>query len=245
MRSAEAVIAEGRRIITESSSLLAELLSNNASDSQAENLSEDEIVKKILEARQNSRKIISNGIIYTPFASLPKIDYQVIVVGDGNVGKTAYVEKLRTGKFETEYVPTIGADIHPLQFNTNLGLVGFTVFDCAGQERFSGIRSGVKDPWSFTSGYYTGAQGAIIVYDCHSQASLSGVNNWIQQVRANCGDIPIVVCGNKCDLEGNPVHREIKGTMQWSISVKNNHNIEKPFLWLVRKLKNDPNIEFR
>jgi len=40
------------------------------------------------------------------------------------------------------YVPTIGVEVHELQFYTNRGPVIFSVWDCAGQQKFGGLRDG-------------------------------------------------------------------------------------------------------
>ena len=37
---------------------------------------------------------------------------------------------------------TMGVEVHPLDFQTNLGPIRFDVWDCAGQEKFGGLRDG-------------------------------------------------------------------------------------------------------
>ncbi|KAL1378067.1 hypothetical protein pipiens_015838 [Culex pipiens pipiens] len=63
-----------------------------------------------------------------------------------------------------------------------------------------------------------------------------------------CGNIPIVLCGNKVDIKDRKVkakgivfHR--KKNLNYDISAMSNYNFEKPFLWLARKLVGDPNLE--
>ncbi|CAF4850801.1 unnamed protein product, partial [Rotaria sp. Silwood2] len=41
-----------------------------------------------------------------------------------------------TGEFEKRYDATIGVEVRPLPFHTNLGKVIFNVWDTAGQEKF-------------------------------------------------------------------------------------------------------------
>jgi GTP-binding nuclear protein Ran len=45
-----------------------------------------------------------------------------------------------TGEFEKVYHATVGAEIHPLKFQTNRGLIIFNVWDTAGQEKFGGMQ---------------------------------------------------------------------------------------------------------
>ena len=57
-------------------------------------------------------------------------------------------------------------------------------------------------------------------------------------------NIPIVVCGNKCDLAFN-VEVNLKNKLQYyPVSAKSNYNFEKPFLWLARKLTGVANLTF-
>lgn len=39
-------------------------------------------------------------------------------------------------------IATLGVEVHPLLFHTNLGPIQFNVWDTAGQERFGGLRDG-------------------------------------------------------------------------------------------------------
>ena len=44
---------------------------------------------------------------------------QLVLVGDGGVGKTTFVKRHLTGEFEKKYVATLGVEVHPLEFHTN------------------------------------------------------------------------------------------------------------------------------
>jgi GTP-binding nuclear protein Ran len=37
---------------------------------------------------------------------------------------------------------TLGVEVHPLQFHTNVGMIIFNTWDTAGQEKFGGLRDG-------------------------------------------------------------------------------------------------------
>ncbi len=50
---------------------------------------------------------------------------------------------------------TVGVDVHPLSFHTNVGKVIFNCWDTAGQEKFGGLRDG----------YYVDGEAAIIMFD--------------------------------------------------------------------------------
>ena len=88
------------------------------------------------------------------------------------------------------------------------------------------------------------------MFDVTSRITYKNVPNWHRDLLRVCPDIPIVLCGNKVDVKDRKVkaksivfHR--KNNMQYyDISAKSNYNFEKPFLWLIRKLAGDSNIEF-
>jgi GTPase SAR1 family protein len=119
-----------------------------------------------------------------------------------------------TGEFEKKYVATIGVEVKPLTFHTNLGPITFNVWDCAGQERFGGTMYSKSTTWRFIAhgtdldrglrdGYYIQAQAAIIMFDVTSRATYKNVSNWYRDVVRVCENIPIVLVGNKVDCRGN------------------------------------------
>jgi len=167
-------------------------------------------------------------------------EFKLVLVGDGGVGKTTLVKRHLTGEFEKKYIPTLGVEVHPLHFNTNCGQVTFNVWDTAGQEKFGGLRDG----------YYIQGNCAIIMFDVTSRITYKNVPNWHRDIVRVCENIPIVLCGNKVDIKDRLVkarnvqfHRK-KNLQYFDISARSNYNFEKPFLWLVRRLTNQPRLEF-
>lgn len=59
-----------------------------------------------------------------------------------------------------------------------------------------------------------------------------------------------MLCGNKMDIKDKKVKAESivfhwkKNFLYYDISAKSNYSFEKPFLWLTRKLIEEPNLEF-
>jgi Ras family len=95
-----------------------------------------------------------------------------------------------TGEFEKKYIATLGVEVHPLQFHTNFGAICFNVWDTAGQEKFGGLRDG----------YYIQGQCGIIMFDVTSRITYKNVPNWHRDLVRVCENIPIVLCGNKVDV---------------------------------------------
>jgi len=166
--------------------------------------------------------------------------FKLVLVGDGGTGKTTFVKRHLSGEFEKKYIATVGVEVHPLVFHTNLGPICFNAWDTAGQEKFGGLRDG----------YYIQGQCAIIMFDVTSHITYKSVPNWHRDLVRVCENVPIVLCGNKVDIKERKVkaktitfHRK-KNLQYYDISAKSNYNFEKPFLWLARKLAGNPNLEF-
>lgn len=70
-------------------------------------------------------------------------EFKCLIVGSGIVGKTAFTRMLLTGEFEKRYAATRGLEkVEQLKLNTSEGPVTFNMWDCAGQEKFGGLRDG-------------------------------------------------------------------------------------------------------
>ncbi|KAJ0960679.1 hypothetical protein J5N97_001433 [Dioscorea zingiberensis] len=166
--------------------------------------------------------------------------FKLLIIGDGATGKTTFVKRHLTGDFEKKYEPTIGVKVDPLDFFTNCGKIRFYCWDTAGQWKFGCLRDG----------YYIHGQCAIIMFDVTAKITYKNVPTWHETLCRVCVNIPIVLCGNKVDVENREVrprrvnfHRK-KHLQYYEISAKSNHNFEKPFLYLARKLAGDPKLHF-
>lgn len=167
--------------------------------------------------------------------------FKLVLVGDGGVGKTTFVKRHKSGEFEKKYVATLGVEVHPLTFYTNLGPIIYNVWDTAGQEKFGGLRDG----------YYVSGKAAIIMFDVTTRITYKSVNVWHRDLTRVCENIPIVLVGNKCDVKDRKVkpkhitfHRKKPNIQYYDISAKSNYNFEKPFLWITRKLTGRPDVKF-
>jgi len=170
----------------------------------------------------------------------PLFEFKIVLVGDGGTGKTTFVKRHLSGEFEKKYVATLGVEVRPLTFFTNKGIVKFNVWDTAGQEKFGGLRDG----------YYIQGQGAVIFFDVTSRITYKNVPNWHRDLVRVCGEIPMVLVGNKVDVKDRKVkpkmitfHRK-KNLQYYDLSAKSNYNIEKPFLFLCKKLLGNNEVHF-
>ena len=171
----------------------------------------------------------------------PNFTFKIILVGDGKVGKTTFVKRHLTGEFGKKYTSTLGVDVYPLYFHTNYGVVRFNIWDTAGVEKFGGLRDG----------YYILGQGAIVMFDVTKKSTYNNAEKWHEDVVRVCGNIPIILCGNKNDashphqVKSKDInfHRKV-GCTYYDLSVKSNYNFEKPFLALARALTKREDLRF-
>jgi len=163
--------------------------------------------------------------------------FKIIIDGDGGVGKSSFIKRFKTGEFDRRYIATLGVEVNVCNVNTNCGQVAFNIWDCAGQERFGGLRDG----------YYVGANAAIIMVDQSCQLSYQRVPMILQDILRICPNIPVLLCANKIDLNPplrfNGTHTRriaIRNRLDYTlISVKRNSNLDAPFQYLLRKLINE------
>jgi len=111
--------------------------------------------------------------------------FKICVVGDANVGKTAYINRLRTGNFIADYRPTMGIVVTPLHVTTSKGSVRFNMWDCAGHDALT----------LFGVAYYIRANAFIVMVD----GGDANVVRWIRDIRRVCPTAPILLVGNKAD----------------------------------------------
>jgi small GTP-binding protein len=116
--------------------------------------------------------------------------FKIIVVGDGAVGKTSLIKKYTKGSFQKEYIKTLGAQFSKYDEEIEGNNCKLFFWDIAGQDSFSFMRPT----------FYKGSKAAIIVYSHTDPESFDHILEWHEDVKSYCGDIPIVLFGNKLDL---------------------------------------------
>jgi GTP-binding nuclear protein Ran len=161
---------------------------------------------------------------------MSKTNCKLVLVGDGGVGKTAYVKRMLTGQFEQKYIPTLGVEVHP----TEVDGVMFHFWDVAGQEKLSG-------PGEL---YFTGAKCAMVMFDLGNELSFQNAKEWAAKVERIAGDVPMVLVGNKCDCE-HKVSAEAIADRTWmvdapyyeiSVKLELRGELSAPLQYLISKI---------
>ena len=100
----------------------------------------------------------------------------IIIIGDGNVGKTSLLVRFAYGKFDADSrTPTVlTRNIVPAQFNGKA--YNIELIDTGGQEEFKRI----------AEQYYHKADVFLVGFDVSSKTSLKNVSEVRQRQRRNC-----------------------------------------------------------
>jgi small GTP-binding protein len=119
--------------------------------------------------------------------------FKITVIGDGGVGKTSLIKKYTKGSFKKEYIKTLGAQFSKYDEKIENSAVKLFFWDIAGQKEFSFMRPT----------FYKGSKAAIIVFSLapnEIEDSFKHISEWHEDIKKYCGNIPIVLFGNKMDL---------------------------------------------
>jgi small GTP-binding protein len=123
-----------------------------------------------------------------------KFRFKITVVGDGAVGKTSLIQKFTNDTFKTEYIKTIGAQFSVFDKQIDGNKIKLLFWDIAGQDDFNFLRPS----------FFKNSVAAIIVYSLEEnelgEESFKHIHNWAKDIKEYCGDIPVVIFGNKVDL---------------------------------------------
>lgn len=165
--------------------------------------------------------------------------YKIVILGSGAVGKSAITVQLVSGHFLESYDPTIEDSYRTTITVNNEGVV-LNILDTAGQEEFSALRDQ----------YMRSGDGYIIVFSITSPTSFLEVNTFKEQLYRvldldNSEFIPMILVGNKCDLENDRQVQSIdaqKLADEWKVkyievSAKNKTNIYELFEELVNLIE--------
>ena len=116
----------------------------------------------------------------------------IIIVGDGKVGKTSILKRFDKRQFQQQHIRTIGVDFIQAQYKAKDETeVQVKLWDTAGQDRFRNL----------TYQFYRQADGIIITFDLTSVESFKNTRTWIQSIhKIKSATLPKILVGNKLDL---------------------------------------------
>lgn len=164
--------------------------------------------------------------------------FKILLVGLPGVGKRNLTQRYCYNVFDPLEKLTIGVDFHVKTVEIHGKKIKLQIWDVAGEERFRFL----------LPTYTLGANAAMIIFDITKFKTIDQIYNWIQIIREKAGDIPIMLIGNKLDLEdsrklkrekGIEIANEFNLSSYSEISTKTGQNVEKIFEALTESVINN------
>jgi small GTP-binding protein len=162
--------------------------------------------------------------------------FNIMIIGDERVGKTAILERYLNKKFLSERKQTIGIEHYDKIVTYDDKDYLYKVWDTAGQEKFRVM----------ARNYYQKAHGMILTCAINNRSSFENLRVWINALKDNVGldRIQLIVIANKCDLDNERCvsTEEIQqkanelGVEYYETSAKSGKGIDEAFDTIFRKV---------
>ena len=173
---------------------------------------------------------------------------QLGTLGDSGVGKSNLSSVYVNNKFEPEIIATIGFNClikdTIIKINNIEKKIKIKIWDTAGQEKFKSV----------SVQYIKNCIGILLVYSIDDRNSLNNLENWIKDIKdkTNYEKVPLILIGNKCDLEGERKVSKEEGekfalkynAKFFECSAKNNINVNQAFESLINEVVENYQDEF-
>ncbi|KAH8113404.1 ras-1 [Phellopilus nigrolimitatus] len=163
-------------------------------------------------------------------------EYKLVVVGGGGVGKSALTIQYVQSHFVDEYDPTI-EDSYRKQVLIDEEVALLDVLDTAGQDEYQAMREQ----------YMRSGEGFLLVYSITSRSSFEEMGGFYEQILRvkDKDDVPLVLVGNKSDLDEDREVGESEGMSQakhfrcpfFEASAKRRTHVDDAFEELVREIR--------
>ncbi|CAD8068841.1 unnamed protein product [Paramecium sonneborni] len=132
-------------------------------------------------------------------SEIDPITIKLVVVGDGNVGKTCILLSYTTDKFPQDYIPTVFEN-YTTQTAVEGKMINLSLWDTAGQETYNRLRTLS----------YNSADVFLVVFSVIEESSFeNAINKWYPELEApELKTVPKIFVGNKIDMRnpGKPNH---------------------------------------
>jgi len=150
---------------------------------------------------------------------------KLCLLGDGAVGKTSLVRRFVFDVFDDKYLMSFGTKVSKKSLMVGEANLDLMIWDILGQ----------KSQESLHAAYYRGASGALAVCDFTRPETMTNLRQWLDSFRSVVGDMPVMILGNKADLEMKFTSAELEafakelGCRSLETSAKTGLNVESAF----------------
>ena len=154
----------------------------------------------------------------------------LMLLGDGQVGKTSLILRLTGNEFNDSQLTTVGKESYIQQVNLHGYDLKMKIWDTAGQERFKSMSVQV----------IKNSDAVILVYAIDDRNTFNALDQWLNKLNdtIDISKKPIMIIGNKSDVENEKrmvtydegkKYADEKGYHFYETSAKNNINIKEAF----------------
>ena len=152
----------------------------------------------------------------------------LMLLGDGQVGKTSLILKLTGNIFNDSQLTTVGKESYIYQVKLHGYDLKMKIWDTAGQERFKSMSIQV----------IKNSDAVILVYAINDKNSFNSLDTWLNKLNdvMDISKKPIIIVGNKSDVndriityEEGKKYAESKGYNFYETSAKSGEHIEEAF----------------
>jgi len=159
---------------------------------------------------------------------------KITLLGEKNVGKTSLVYRYIENKFRESYKATLGVNLLKKDMEIDGDGVSAQIWDLGGQDSFKSLRKL----------YLEGANGALVMFDLTERKTFDKLNEWIESFKNVRGEQPIVLIGNKSDLDSQRKITDSEASkyakdnnMELILtSAKTGQNVEEAFIILTKRI---------
>jgi small GTP-binding protein len=165
-----------------------------------------------------------------------EIMLKLVVAGEGGVGKTTLIRRYVEGVFHDSKM-TVGAGFAAKRLIVNDGhgptALKLQLWDFGGEKRFRFL----------LPKFCLGARGAMLAFDLNRFSTFLKIDQWLDLIRENTDDIPIILIGMKADLQRAVDQREViqfakkQGLKAYfETSSKNDLNVTPAFEYIAKEM---------
>ncbi|KAF7996201.1 hypothetical protein HCN44_001833 [Aphidius gifuensis] len=170
----------------------------------------------------------------TQRSSVLKIVLKVVILGNGNVGKSCLMNRFVSNHFDEQSFHTIGVEFLNKDIEINGQIYQLQIWDTAGQERFKSLRTP----------FYRGSDICLLTYAVNDKTSFNNLALWksefLYYADVHDGSIfPFIIIGNKVDVPELEKQISTEEALAWcakngnpplvETSAKNATNVEAAF----------------
>lgn len=114
---------------------------------------------------------------------------KVAMIGDNAIGKTSLMHKYVEGKFQQEYIVTLGVNFLEKVIKVKKGSITFSIWDLGGQRAYVHMLPIVCNE----------AKALLFMFDLSRKSTLSSVKQWYKEARALNKSAKAFLIGTKFD----------------------------------------------